>query len=134
MKLKLLLAGLTTVVLLTLTACSSPAKEVSVDESSTGKQIEIAVGGTLTVTLESNITTGYSWDLKQIGDTTILQKTDNKYEAPTSGLIGAGGKEIWNFKTLKAGKTTLTMEYSQPWEGGEKGARTFNLTVVAISS
>ena len=33
------------------------------------------------------------------------------YEAPTSDLMGAGGKEVWNFNALEAGKTTLSMEY-----------------------
>ncbi len=129
MKLFLLLIGLGTITLLTLTGCSSSVNQVSVDESSSGKQVEIATGGTLTVTLESNQTTGYSWGLKQISDTSILAKTDSKYVAPTSGLAGAGGKEVWNFKALKLGKTTLIMGYSRPWEGGEKDAKTFNLTV-----
>ena len=130
MKSKWLLIGLITAVLLAVTACSSPAKQVSVDESSSGKQVKITVGGSLTITLESNVTTGYSWELKQIGDTSVLEKTDNKYEAPISGLIGAGGKEVWNFKTLKAGKTTLNMEYSQPWAGGQKDAKSFTLTII----
>jgi inhibitor of cysteine peptidase len=129
MKSKLLLIGLVTAALLVMIACSSPTKQISVDESSSGKQVEIAAGGSLTITLESNVTTGYSWELKQIGDTSVLEKTDNKYEAPTSSLIGAGGKEVWNFKALKAGKTTLSMEYSQPWAGGQKGAKSFTLIV-----
>ena len=129
MKSKWLLIGLITTVLLGLTACASLPNQVSADESSSGKQVEIAINGSLTVTLESNKTTGYSWELKEISDTSVLQKIDNKYEASTSGLIGAGGKEVWNFKALKAGKTTLSMEYSQPWAGGQKGAKTFTLTV-----
>ena len=130
MKSRWLLIGLIAAVLLAMTACSSSAKQVSADESSSGKQMDIAVGGTLMVTLDSNQTTGYSWELKEIGDTSILQKTDNKYVAPTSGLMGAGGKEVWNFKALKAGNTTLSMGYSQPWAGGQKDAKSFNLTIV----
>ncbi len=130
MRSKWLLMGLVAAVLLLITACSSLPSQVSVDESSSGKQVEIAVGGSLTVTLESNATTGYSWGLKEISDASILQKAANTYEAPTSGLIGAGGKEVWNFKALKAGKTSLSMGYSQPWAGGQKDANIFNLTVV----
>jgi len=44
--------------------------------------------------------------------------------------VGAGGKEVWTFIALKAGTTTLSMEYSQPWEGGQKGANSFNVTIV----
>jgi inhibitor of cysteine peptidase len=127
-----IIVGLIAITIITLmTACSSLPKQVSADASSSGKQIEIAVGGSITVTLDSNATTGYSWELKGISNPAILEKTDNKYEAPTSGLMGAGGNEVWTFKALKAGTTTLSMEYSQPWEGGQKGASSFNVTVVA---
>ncbi len=129
MKRRIISILLMIITLLLSVGCSSATKNVSVDESFSGKEVEITVGGTLTVTLESNATTGYSWALKQIGDTSVLQKTGNKYEAPTSRLIGAGGKEVWTFKALKTGMTTLSMEYSQAWAGGQKGARTFNLTV-----
>jgi len=50
--------------------------------------------------------------------------------APETSLVGAPGKEVWTFKALKKGTTKIAMEYSQPWEGGEKGGWTFNLTVV----
>jgi predicted secreted protein len=31
-------------------------------------------------------------------------------------MVGAGGKEIWTFKALGSGKTTIDMEYVRPWE------------------
>jgi inhibitor of cysteine peptidase len=132
MKIKWLTLGLviTAIMGMVIAGCSSLPKQVSADASSSGKQIEIAAGGSFTITLDSNATTGYSWELKGISDTTVLEKTDNKYVAPTSGLMGAGGKEVWTFKALKAGTSTLTMEYSQPWAGGQKGANTFSLTVL----
>jgi inhibitor of cysteine peptidase len=131
MKLKWLLLGMIAATMLVMTACSRPVSQASVNESDSGKQVEIwANGGILAVTLESNQTTGYSWELKEISDPSILQKTDSKYETPTSGLVGAGSKEVWTFKGLNAGTTTLSMEYSQPWEGGQKGAKSFTITVV----
>jgi inhibitor of cysteine peptidase len=130
MKTKWLAIGLVVTAFLMLTACSTLPNQISIDASSSGKTVNIAVGGTLTVTLDSNVTTGYSWELKEIGDTNVLQKTDNKYIAPASGAIGAGGKEVWTFKALATGTSTLTMDYSQPWAGGQKGAKNFSLTVV----
>lgn len=104
---------------------------VSVNESSSGKQVEIAAGGTLTVTLESNQTTGFQWELKSVGDTSVLQSQGGNYEAPEdTGMVGAGGEEVWTFKALKPGNSSLSMEYSQPWDGGTKAGQTFNLTVV----
>jgi inhibitor of cysteine peptidase len=117
--------------LLVTTACSKLLNTISVNETSSGKQVEIAVNGTITVTLDSNATTGYSWQLSGISDSSVLEKMNNVYDAPTSGLMGAGGKEVWTFKALTAGKATLSMEYDQPWAGGRKNAQSFNLTVVA---
>ena len=131
MKSKWLFIGVIAATVLVTTACSKLPNDVSVDESSSGKQVEIVVNGSLTVTLDSNATTGYSWKLTGISDTGVLQKTDNKYVAPTSGLVGAGGKEVWTFQTLTAGTTTISMEYSQPWTGGQKGAKHFTLTVIS---
>jgi inhibitor of cysteine peptidase len=111
---------------------SSPA-QVIVDESSNSKTVKVALGGSLQVALNSNHTTGYSWELNQISDTTILEKVSNTYETPQATgekpLVGAGGKELWNFKALKKGTAAISMEYSQPWSGGTKGAQKFNLTV-----
>ncbi len=45
-------------------------------------------------------------------------------------MVGADGIEVWTFKALKIGTSDISMEYSQPWEGGEKDAYGFFLTVV----
>jgi inhibitor of cysteine peptidase len=132
MKIKWLLTGIIVVATMMLTsACTHLPTDVAVSESDSGKQREIVVRGTVTVTLDSNTTTGYSWELTDISDSAVLQKIDSKYEAPNSGLIGAEGKEVWTFKALKDGKATITMSYGQPWAGGQKSARTFTLTVVS---
>ena len=43
-----------------------PREEVSVDASYDGKEVEIAVGNALIVTLESNATTGFKWELTEL--------------------------------------------------------------------
>jgi inhibitor of cysteine peptidase len=92
--------------------------------------VEIGVGGKLTVVLYSNGTTGFSWsESAQISDQGVLQQKDHTFLPPESNLIGAGGKEVWTFKALRPGMSTVYIEYSRPWEGGEKKVWTFNLTV-----
>ena len=122
-------------ILLALFACSSAPGEVTVDASYAGKEVELAAGGSLAVTLESNPTTGFKWDMASNTDETVLQLVDHKFQppqAPQGGppLVGAGGKEVWNFKALKKGTSIISMEYSRPWEGGEKAEWTFVLAVV----
>jgi inhibitor of cysteine peptidase len=61
----------------------------------------------------------------------VLKNVANTYEAPEDiDMVGAPGKEIWTFKALKKGTSTISMEYSQPWPNGTKAAETFDLTVV----
>jgi len=119
-------------VLLSLLACSSGAsKELSVDITNSGKEVALAAGGTLTITLESNITTGYSWnETANISDKLVLQQTGHKYETPATPALGAGGKEVWTIKALKAGKSTISMEYRRPFEPTAAPANTFTLIVV----
>jgi len=95
------------------------------------KQMTVTAGNTFTVTLCSNATTGFQWsESAQISDQTVVQQTGHEFVSPeNTGLVGAPGNEVWTFKALKKGTSTVTMEYSRPWEGGEKGTWTFNLTV-----
>jgi inhibitor of cysteine peptidase len=110
-------------------ACSGGSSNLNVDASYSGKQVELSVGQSLVVTLESNVTTGYSWSLAQNSDETVLSKTGNKYVAPQTTLVGAGGKEEWTFKALKKGDSTISMGYSRLWESTPP-IETFDLSVV----
>ena len=95
------------------------------------KQMAVTAGNTFTITLCSNATTGFQWsESAQISDQTVVQQTGHEFVSPANtGVVGAPGNEVWTFKALKKGTSTITMEYSRPWEGGEKGVWTFNLTV-----
>lgn len=129
-----------TMLLLGLSACtqtqSAPA-QVAVDDSFNGKEVKIAASGSLQISLDSNPTTGFKWELTNISDAAVLEKVSNIFETPQVKLkegsppvVGAGGKEFWNFKALKKGNATVSMEYNQPWTGGQKGVRKFSLMVV----
>jgi inhibitor of cysteine peptidase len=111
-------------------ATSGGGKSIKVDASCSGKQVELSVGDSLAVTLASNATTGYSWSLTGISDESVLQKAGNQYIAPKTNLVGAGGQEVWAFKALKKGTSTISMGYSRPWEVGTPPIGTFSLTVV----
>ena len=99
---------------------------------SISSEIEVAVDSSFTVTLCSNPTTGFQWESARISDHAVLEETSHKFVPPESKdpPPGTAGQEVWTFKALKAGKSTISIEYSQPWEGGEKAAWTYVLTVV----
>jgi inhibitor of cysteine peptidase len=93
--------------------------------------IELNVGAPVTVTLTSNPTTGFKWaENATIADAEILGQTTHEYVASQADTkVGASGQEIWSFKALKIGTTQVKMEYSRPWEGGEKAEWTYTLNV-----
>lgn len=112
-------------------ACSPGASWVLVSKVDSGKTVSLHVNQELIVDLESNQTTGFQWQVAAISDQAVLGEVSNLYTAPGAGApVGAGGIERWTFKGLKKGTTRLSMEYSRPWEGGEKAAETFTLTIV----
>ena len=116
------------------TPTSTPApSDVSVNASHSGGEITLTVHDSLIVTLGSNPTTGYGWALVNISDESVLQEVSNEFvldpTPPEGPISGGSGKEIWTFKALSEGTSTLFMEYIQPWmEGVEPGA-TFNISV-----
>ena len=139
MKLIIITAFVLLILSLGLIACSTATEksvEVSCNDFGTqphrNKQINVAAGNTFTVALCSNPSTGFHWsESAQISDQTIVQQTSHKFvPLETPDIVGASGKEVWTFKALHKGTNTIIMEYSQPWENGEKGNWTFNLTVV----
>jgi inhibitor of cysteine peptidase len=108
--------------------------EVTIDELTNQKfvtrDVTLAVGDTLELTLGSNGSTGYLWSSDaQIADPAVIRQTSHGIVPSTSELPGAPGTEIWTFKALKSGATTIAMDYSRPWEGGEKGTWTFKANV-----
>ncbi len=59
-----------------------------------------------------------------------MEQVNHEFLPPgENGAAGASGEEAWTFKALKEGESTISMEYSRPWEGGEKREWTFILTV-----
>lgn len=94
------------------------------------RNVTLAVGDTIKVILGSNASTGYAWTPDaRIGDPAVIKQTSHESVPPTNALPGAPGSEIWIFEALKSGATTIAMDYSRPWEGGEKGAWTFEANV-----
>lgn len=114
-------------------ACGSASDDVCVTASCSGKDVEVAVGGSVTVTLDSNPSTGLSWALVENSDESVLQEAGHQYVPPESDgtpVVGKGGEEIWVFNALKEGTSNISMEYKRPWEEDAEPAEIFELTVV----
>lgn len=76
------------------------------------QNVTLAVGNTLTVKLGSNYSTPYRWMIDtKIGDPTIVKQTGHEFMQPTSDALGAPGTEVWTFRVLRPGTTTIVTSY-----------------------
>ena len=127
MKKLLPILGVVVVVLATCLAagCDTGVKAYS-DPS---KMIEINAGTEfdVVISLDSNPSTGYSWVAAY--DQTALVLVDQEYKAGDSNLIGAPGTQIFSFKALKSGQTSITMSYQRSWEPNPIQTKVFSVDV-----
>jgi predicted secreted protein len=92
----------------------------------------IDTGAELTVVLCSNPSTGFAWDEPEIADAAVLEIVDRTYQAPDQGtlpIVGAAGGDVLTVRGLERGTTTLSIRYSQAWDGGTKGEWMYALEV-----
>jgi predicted secreted protein len=121
-----------------LAACGSsggsPATPQAITITSTAKTgttTEAVVGDTVTVLLEANATTGFTWSFSP-GDT--MEMVSSKYvpDPNPSGLAGAGGVQHVTVKVTKAGTSDLTGTYRQQWNSPSPDAQPdFSMTIVS---
>jgi predicted secreted protein len=106
--------------------------EINVNESDTDSQLEIEKGQILVVTLESNPSTGYQWELIEDNESVLKQIGQAEFKSSATGdpLTGAGGWEIFRFNAISAGRMTLQLIYHRTWEEGVEPVNTFSIEVI----
>lgn len=98
--------------------------------SDPSRTITAARGERFSIVLDSNATTGYSWQPAAQAANHVVTLTDRDYETPRTNLAGAGGKERLTFRAESAGTEKLTLHYVRPWEKNAAPARTVTFAIV----
>lgn len=99
---------------------NAPA-ESSVDKTLTNSDnnsnTTLKVGDTLTVVLNSNPSTGYSWKVSAVDEKVLQPVGEPQFSLGSKTPVpGAGGTQTFTFNAAGKGKTTLTLIYVRPWE------------------
>jgi inhibitor of cysteine peptidase len=83
-----------------------------------GRQVTMAVGDSLKITLAGNPTTGFTWAvLPQSVNDQVLQASEAvRYIADQPQLVGSGGSFVYNYTALKSGVARLDFGYRRSWE------------------
>lgn len=107
-------------------------KPLALTEADNGKTHPVKVGQAIVVSLNGNITTGYSWDMDKTDGTSVVPVGEIEYRqnAQPEGMVGGGGVFQAKFKARQPGKTTIKLKYWRPWEKDEEPADTFAVTLV----
>lgn len=93
---------------------------------------------TFTITLQSNPTTGFSWQLISY-DKNLIEFVGHQFVAPRNKkLIGAPGYETWTFKAKKNVVTDQTtqiiLQYARPWTKDNATKTRFTIKINPTSS
>ena len=74
----------------------------------------------LTLTLQSNRTTGFQWIWLPSASSRMIIPIDQKYRAASNGLMGAPGDSVWRFKVMHYSHSIpvigyIALVYARPW-------------------
>lgn len=76
--------------------------------------ITVPSGETFDIVLPSNSSTGYRWNILPELDANLLELVGQNYLAEQPVIPGSGGVEVWTFRAISPGDTTIALGYFPP--------------------
>ncbi|MBK5266864.1 MAG: protease inhibitor I42 family protein [Acidimicrobiia bacterium] len=101
---------------LVLSGCGDDVNTLSFTAADSGSEVRVGSGDQFQVVLESNPSTGYSWEVTGEPDPGILELVSHSFEGADADLVGAAGTEVFVFKGVGFGAEVLRMEYFRPFD------------------
>ncbi len=114
---------------------SSPAsaanKDITVVVTQLPAQVRLIPGESISLSLSTNVTTGYTWDTKVSGDKKSVKVSQGVYAAPAAtGMVGVPGTTLWKITAKSVGTTVVTVVTTSP---GGKSSNEGKLTVIVMA-
>lgn len=103
---------------------SAPAKEFAFNETNDNETVTLPAGSGITISLDENPTTGYSWN---VTSTRGLQYVNDTFIPPETELVGAGGVHVWQYLAAEPGSAEFSAIYKRPWENTTGNETTFSM-------
>jgi predicted secreted protein len=108
--------GLLALMVFLLAASGCGTSEESFLPTDRDERFNVDVGDEFQVVLESNVTTGYGWQLEAALDGGVLELVGDRYEAPNTDLVGAAGLQVFDFHAVGDGSTFIQLWYIRPFD------------------
>ena len=114
-----------------LISVSLALKVFNADKSSTTLSGKVKLGEAFKISLISNPTTGFRWELKS---TPSLCQSSNAtpfgdFAEPQSTLSGASGKQEFTFVPIRSGREHFIFVYEQPWNKDDSVTLEVNIEI-----
>lgn len=101
----------------------------SAGESVVTQAITVSNDASFDVALCTNPSTGFTWEPPAFDGDPIVTSTAQSTLTPVNAPPGSSSLELFSFLSNANGTTVIHFTYSQPWNGGTKGAWRLDLTV-----
>ncbi|MCO8170676.1 protease inhibitor I42 family protein [Pseudomonas sp. 21LCFQ02] len=114
-----------------LAACAQkPANVASLDDAD-DCPLTLSTGQTLILSLPSNPTTGYRWQVRDAAPGVLRSLGPEVYNADQSKelVVGNGGQSVWRFKADSAGTGNLSLTYQQAWDADSAPQERFECVI-----
>jgi inhibitor of cysteine peptidase len=108
-----------------------PVNHLVVTEEQNGATVNVNTGALITVRLQENPTTGYSWNLTTTPGLQIINDT-YKPTYTTGKMVGSGGTHIWEISAVATGEQKIKGVNMRSWEPVSGNETAFSMTVVVV--
>jgi inhibitor of cysteine peptidase len=116
---------------ISLLLCGFSWTTLKLTEKDSGRTIKAKAGTCISICLEGNPTTGFTWEsIYKVSP--VLKRMKEPEFRSNSKLIGSGGKFTFQYKAARHGRTTLMLVYRRSWEKNIPPAKTFKLDIAVI--
>jgi len=99
-----------------LAACGGDDGGVVLYGADSTSEIAVVADETIEVRLESNPSTGYTWELSAMSTPGVVELIESSFEDSGKDIEGAPGIEVFTFEAASSGAGVLRLEYIRPWE------------------
>ena len=106
--------------------------EIRLDERHNERDITIRQGQVLTISLDSNASTGFNWELVAHGEPYLEEIADvtvNPSSPQRPPIPGSASTLGFHFKAVEKGDAIVVLNYRRAWEKNKPPLRTFTVYV-----
>lgn len=94
------------------------------------KTVGLRMGQLLRLKLDSNPTTGYSWDIASMDDNGVVRQFGKMRYVREGEMMGSGGYQLYRITPLKKGTAAVRFEYKRPWEKDTEPVKKHTVRIV----